>query len=107
MSMDIQKDSSSVRGYGGTYNAIILSGTGSNSRGYNGELTFPLKQRTSGSTESLQAFYGFCISEYYGNTIRGYHEGSYSTVLNGIAFDSPDNYNVTDGLFCLYRLTRT
>ena len=107
MSMDMQAGSNSVSGYGGTYNAIILSGQGQNSRGYNGELTFPMKLRTSGSTESLQAFYGTCISEYYGNTIRGYHEGSYSNLLTGIQFDSPDNYNVTDGQFYLYGLTRT
>ena len=95
-------------GYGGTWTSIPLSGQyNSNSRGYNGEITFPMKLRTSGSVESLQAFYGTCVSEEFGNTIRGYCEGSYSNLLTGIRFDSPDNYNVTDGQFYLYGLTRT
>jgi hypothetical protein len=95
-------------GYGGTWTSIPLSGqTNSNSRGYNGEIIFPMKLRTTGSVESLQAFYGTCVSEEFGNTIRGYCEGSYSNLLTGIRFDSPDNYNVTDGQFYLYGLTRT
>jgi len=93
-------------------NAICLSGANPDtsshgSRGYNGELTFPMKLRTSGSVESLQAFYGTCVSESWANQIMGYHQGSYSNLLTGIRFDSPDNYNVTDGQFYLYGLTRT
>ena len=107
MSNHVENGSNSVAGYGGLYDAIILSGSGSGSRGYNGELTFPMKLRTSGSVDSLQAFYGFCVTESYGNSIRGYHQGSYSNLLTGIRFDSPDNYNVTDGQFYLYGLTRT
>ena len=94
-------------GFGGTASAITLAGNGTGARGHNGELTFPMKLRTTGGVESLQAFYGKCISHDYCNTIGGFHEGSYSTLLTGIQFDSPDNYNVTDGQFYLYGLTRT
>ena len=87
--------------------AIALAGSGTGARGHNGELTFPMKLRTSGGVESMQAFYGRCVSHDYCNTIGGFHEGSYSTLLTGIQFDSPDNYNVTDGQFYLYGLTRT
>ena len=99
--------SNSQGGYGGTTSAILLSGAGNGARGYNGELTFPMKLRTSGAIDSMQAFYGTCISHDFHNTIGGFHNGSYSTLLTGIRFDSPDNYNVTDGQFYLYGLTRT
>ena len=107
LSMFMELGSGTVNGSQGQRDAINLSGQINPSKGYNGELTFPLKQRESGGTESLQAFYGHCVSENYANTIQGYHTNSYSSILNGIAFDSPDNYNVTDGLFTLYRLTRS
>jgi len=93
--------------YAGLTGAILLSGVGNAAKGYNGELTFPMKLRTSGGVESLQAFYGKCITHDYCNTIGGFHEGSYSNLLTGIQFDSPDPYNVTDGQFYLYGLTRT
>ena len=99
--------SNSQGGYGGTAGAILLSGAGNGARGYNGELTFPMKLRTTGAIDSMQAFYGTCISHDFHNTIGGFHNGSYSTLLTGIQFDSPDNYNVTDGQFYLYGLTRT
>ena len=99
--------SNSVGGYGGTSDRIELAGQGTAARGYNGEITFPMKLRTSGGVESMQAFYGRCVSHDYCNTIGGFHEGSYSNLLTGIRFDSPDNYNVTDGQFYLYGLTRT
>jgi hypothetical protein len=107
MSMFVELGSGTVNGSQGARDAINLSGQLQGSRGYNGELTFPFKQRESGGAESLQAFYGFCVSQSYANTIRGFHNSSYSSVLTGIAFDSPDNYNVTDGQFYLYRLTRS
>ena len=94
-------------GYAGAASAILLSGAGDPSRGYNGELTFPMKERTSGNESSLQAWYGFSVSYSYANSVRGFHEGSYSTLLTGIQFDSPDNYNVTDGQFYLYGLKRS
>ena len=99
--------SNSVGGHGGTSDRIELAGQGAAGRGYNGEITFPMKLRTSGGVESMQAFYGRCVSHDYCNTIGGFHEGSYSNLLTGIRFDSPDNYNVTDGQFYLYGLTRT
>jgi hypothetical protein len=105
--MFVELGSGTVNGSQGARDAINLSGQLQGSRGYNGELTFPFKQRESGGAESLQAFYGFCVSQSYANTIRGFHNSSYSSVLTGIAFDSPDNYNVTDGQFYLYRLTRS
>jgi len=107
LSMFTELGSGTPNGSQGQRNAVNLSGQLQASKGYNGELTFPLKQRESGGVESMQAFYGFCVSENYANTIRGYHTNSYSSILNGIAFDSPDNYNVTDGAFYLYRLTRS
>ena len=99
--------SNAVGGHGGTSDRIELAGNGAAARGYNGEITFPMKLRTSGGVESMQAFYGRCVSHDYCNTIGGFHEGSYSNLLTGIRFDSPDNYNVTDGQFYLYGLTRT
>jgi len=99
--------SNSQGGYGQTYDSIMLSGNGNGARGYNGELTFPMKLRTTGAVDSLQAFYGTCISHDFHNTIGGFHNGSYSTLLTGIQFDSPDNYNVTDGQFYLYGLKRS
>ena len=98
---------SASSGYGGVAGAILLSGAGNGARGYNGELTFPMKLRTTGAVDSLQAFYGKCISHDYSNTIGGFHNNSYSTLLTGIQFDSPDNYNVTDGQFYLYGLKRS
>ena len=79
-------------GYAGVYSAISISGAGDPSKGYNGELTFPMKERTSGNESSLQAFYGFCVSYSYANSVRGFHEGSYSSLLTGIQFGSPDPY---------------
>ena len=97
----------SVGAHGGSTNAIVLAGQGQGGRGFNGELTFPMKLRTTGAIDSLQAFYGTCVSHDTCNTIGGFNEASYSTLLTGIQFDSPDNYNVTDGQFYLYGLTRT
>ena len=99
--------SNSVGGFGGTASAITLAYWGTGARGHNGELTFPMKERTSGGVESMQAFYGRCVSHDHCNTIGGFHEGSYSTLLTGIQFDSPDPYNVTDGQFYLYGLKRS
>ena len=102
--------SSSYNGSGGTMDCIALSGrsgTNQNSKGYNGELTFPMKLRTSGGAESLQAYYGTVVSQSYTNFVSGFMENSFSTLLTGIQFDSPDPYNITDGQFYLYGLTRT
>ena len=107
MSSQSSVGSNSVGGYGETNTHICLSGQGNPAKGYNGELTFPMKLRTTGAIDSMQAFYGTCISHDFHNTIGGFHNGSYSTLLTGIQFDSPDNYNVTDGQFYLYGLTRT
>ena len=93
--------------YAGLTGAILLSGAGNGARGYNGEITFPMKLRTSGAIDSMQAFYGTSISHDFCTQIGGFHENSYSTLLTGIAFDSPDPYNITDGQFYLYGLTRT
>ena len=97
----------SVGAHGGSTNAIVLAAQGQGGRGFNGELTFPMKLRTTGAIDSLQAFYGTCVSHDACNQIGGFNEASYSTLLTGIQFDSPDNYNVTDGQFYLYGLTRT
>ena len=99
--------SSSYNGSGTSRDCIALSGTNQISKGYNGELTFPMKLRTSGGAESLQAYYGTVVSQSYTNFVSGFMETSFSTLLTGIRFDSPDNYNVTDGQFYLYGLART
>jgi len=99
--------SSSYNGSGTSRDCIALSGTNQVSKGYNGELTFPMKLRTSGGAESLQAYYGTVVSQSYTNFVSGFMENSFSSLLTGIQFDSPDNYNVTDGQFYLYGLTRT
>ena len=99
--------SGSYNGSGTSRDCIALSGNNQISKGYNGELTFPMKLRTSGGAESLQAYYGTVVSQSYTNFVSGFMENSFSSLLTGIQFDSPDNYNVTDGQFYLYGLTRT